>query len=102
MEVDQDIPEQGTPPGTPFEEDLTPSTTQGQTTNPTGGAYTQNYYTPSMTNRKDRAAPQAPTIGSTQPQFAPATKPPETQNWPQQQRRPSQTSTPQTQRAHKT
>ena len=46
MEVDQDIPEQGTPPGTPFEEGLTPSTTQGQTANPTGGVYTQNYYTP--------------------------------------------------------
>ena len=46
MEVDQDIPEQGTPPGTPFEEGLTPSNTQGQTTNPTGGVYTQNYYTP--------------------------------------------------------
>ncbi len=46
MEVDQDIPEQGTPPGTPFEEGLTPSANQGQTADLIGGVYTHNYYTP--------------------------------------------------------
>ena len=48
MEEDQDILKQGTPPGTPFEEGFTPSANQGQTpADPTGGVYTQNYYTPS-------------------------------------------------------
>ena len=47
MEVDQDIPEQETPPGTTFVEGFTPSADKGQTSvDPTGGVYTQNYYTP--------------------------------------------------------
>jgi hypothetical protein len=47
MEVDQDIPEQGTPLGTPFEKGFTPSADRGQSSaDPTGDVYTQNYYTP--------------------------------------------------------
>ena len=47
MEVDQDLPDQGTPPDTPFEEGFTPSTTRGHTTTiPTGHARTDSYYTP--------------------------------------------------------
>ena len=47
MEVDQDFPEQGTPPGTPVEEGFTPSTARGQTSaDPTIEVYTENYFTP--------------------------------------------------------
>ena len=47
MEVDQDFPEQGTPPGTPFEKGFTPSTAKGQTSaDPTREVYTKNYFTP--------------------------------------------------------
>ncbi len=48
MDVDQDFPEQGTPPGTPFEEGFTPTTVRGQTSadSPPKGVYTENYFTP--------------------------------------------------------
>ena len=47
MEVDQDIPKQGTPPGTPFEEGFTLFADRGKTSaDPTRGVYTENYYTP--------------------------------------------------------
>ena len=47
MEVDQDFPEQGTPPGMPFEKGFTPSTARGKTSaDPTRGVYTENYFTP--------------------------------------------------------
>ena len=46
MEVDQDFPEQGTPPGTPFDEGFTPSKARGQTAaDPTREVYTKNYFT---------------------------------------------------------
>ena len=46
MEVDQDLPGQGTPPGTLFEDGFTPSTNRGHTTNiPTEHTRTNNYYT---------------------------------------------------------
>ena len=47
MEVDQNFPEQGTPPGTPFEEGFTPSAYKGQTSaDPTRCVYIENYFTP--------------------------------------------------------
>ncbi len=50
MDVDQDTPEQGTPPGTPFNESFTPSTTRGQpSVNPTRRVHTKNLFTPLCT-----------------------------------------------------
>jgi hypothetical protein len=47
MEVDQDFPEKGTPPGTPFDEGFAPSTTRSHTpADPTREVYTENYFTP--------------------------------------------------------
>ena len=47
MDVDQDLHEQETPPGTPFDDGFTPSMTSGYTTaHPTGGVHTDNFYTP--------------------------------------------------------
>ena len=44
MNVDQDPQEQGTPPGTPFDEGFTPLTSRGQiSANPTISVYTENY-----------------------------------------------------------
>ena len=46
-DIDQDPMEQETPPGTPFDEDFTPSTTRGQTSaDPARGVHTENYFTP--------------------------------------------------------
>jgi hypothetical protein len=54
MEVDQDLPAQGTPPGTPFEDDFTPSTTRGHTTTiPVDHTHTNNYYTPLNTENQE-------------------------------------------------
>ena len=49
MDVDQDPLGQGTPLGTPFNDGLTPSTTRGTTTDPTGSVHTKNYFTPLYT-----------------------------------------------------
>ena len=47
MDVDPDPEGRGTPPGTPFDEDFTPSTTRGRgTADPPASARTENYYTP--------------------------------------------------------
>ncbi len=47
MEVDQELLEQGTPPGTPFNEGFTPSKAKSLTPkDPTRGVYTNNYFTP--------------------------------------------------------
>ena len=47
MDVDQEPLEQGTPPGTPFEDCVTPSIARGQTpAEPTTKVYTENYFTP--------------------------------------------------------
>ena len=47
MDVDQDFPEQGPPPGTPFEEGFTPTIVRGQpSADPPRGVYTENYFTP--------------------------------------------------------
>ena len=43
MEVDQNSQGQGTPPGTPFDDGLTPSTTSAD---PAGSVRTENYFTP--------------------------------------------------------
>ncbi len=54
MEVDQDPQEQGTPPGTPFDGSLTPSTTRGNTAaDPTGSIHTENYFTPIYTESQE-------------------------------------------------
>ena len=54
MDVDQDIPEQGTPPGTPFDEGYTPSTTKGQpSTESTRGFHTENIFTPLNTEPQE-------------------------------------------------
>ena len=46
MKVDQDPHGQGTPPGTPFDDGFTPSTTLGHiTVGPTGTIRTDNYFT---------------------------------------------------------
>jgi len=51
MGVDQDLQDQGTPPGNTFEDGFTPSTTRGHTPSvPTGPASTGNYYTPLYTD----------------------------------------------------
>ena len=50
MDVDQDPQEQGTPPGTPFDDCFTPSMTRGySTTDPTGRVHTEKYFTPLYT-----------------------------------------------------
>ena len=50
MDVDQDPMEQGTPPGTPFDENFSPSTTRGQTSaDPTRGVHAETYFTPLYT-----------------------------------------------------
>ncbi len=47
MDVDLDPAEQGTPPGTPLDEDFIPSTTRGQeTADPSESIRTENYFTP--------------------------------------------------------
>ena len=47
MEVNQDFPEQGTPPGTHFEEGFIPSIARDQTSaDPPKGVYTETYFTP--------------------------------------------------------
>jgi len=54
MEVDQDPQKQGTPPGTPFDDGFTPSTTRGNTTtDPTGSIRTENYFTPLYTESQE-------------------------------------------------
>jgi len=54
MDVDQDPPEQGTPPGTPFDEGFTPSTTKGQTSvDPTRGVHTENFLAPLYTESQE-------------------------------------------------
>ncbi len=54
MDVDQDTMEQGTPPGTPFDEGLTPSTTRGQpSAATTRGVHTENLYTPLYTESQE-------------------------------------------------
>jgi hypothetical protein len=50
MEVEQDPQEQGTPPGTPFDDGCTPPTTRGHTTaDPAGSVHTENCFTPFYT-----------------------------------------------------
>jgi hypothetical protein len=50
MDVDKDTLEQGNPPGTPFNEGFTPSTTRGQpSAATTRGEHTENLYTPLYT-----------------------------------------------------
>ena len=50
MGADHDPMEQGTPPGTPFDEGFTPSTIRGQTSaDPTGSVHTEKYFTPLYT-----------------------------------------------------
>ena len=54
MDVDQDPQEEGIPPGTPFDEGFTPSTTKGYTsTDPTGGVHTENFFTPLYTQSQE-------------------------------------------------
>jgi len=54
MDVDQDLQEQGTPPGTPFDEGFTPSTAIGHTSvDPTGGVQTENFFTPLYTKSQE-------------------------------------------------
>ena len=72
MEIDQDLPGQGTPPGTPFEDGFTPSTTRGYAaTILTGSVRTDNYYIPLNTETQgtdppnDTANQLAPTHGDT-------------------------------------
>jgi hypothetical protein len=50
MDDDHDLHEQDTPPGTPFDDGFTPSTTIGNTSaDPTCGAHTENFFTPLYT-----------------------------------------------------
>ena len=72
MEMDQDLQGQGTPPGTPFEDDFSPSTTRGHTTmDPTGSVRTDNYFTPLYTETQEtdqtnvNANQPSPTHGDT-------------------------------------
>jgi hypothetical protein len=72
MEVDHDLTGQGTPPGTPFEDGFTPSTTRGHTTSiPTRHTRIDNYYTPLIAENQetdppnDAANQQTPTHGDT-------------------------------------
>jgi hypothetical protein len=54
MDVDQDTMEHGTPPGTPFADGFTPSTTRGQPfANTSKGAHTENMYTPLYTESQE-------------------------------------------------
>ena len=54
MEMGQDPQGQSTPPGTPFEDGLTPSTTRGHTTKgPTGSIRADNYATPLYTETQE-------------------------------------------------
>ena len=72
MEVDHDLPGQGTPTGTPFDDGFTPSTSHGYAaTIPTGSVRTDNYFTPLNTETQGTDPPndtdnqQAPTHGDT-------------------------------------
>jgi len=50
MDVDHDPQEHETPPDTPFDDGLTPSTARGYTSvDPTGGVHTENFSTPLYT-----------------------------------------------------
>ena len=54
MKVDEDPQGQETPPGTPFEDGFTPSTTRGNTTaDPTSGVNTENFFTPLYTESQE-------------------------------------------------
>ena len=54
MDVNQDTMEQGTPPGTPFADGFTPSTTRGHTpADTTRGVHTENLYTPLYTESQE-------------------------------------------------
>ena len=54
METDQDPQDTGTPPGTPFDAGVTPTTTRGHNTDdPTGSLRTENYFTPLYTKPQD-------------------------------------------------
>jgi len=71
MDVDQDLQEQGTPPGTPFDEGFTPSTARGYTSmDPTGGVQTKNSFTPLYTESQEmdhtnvNTNQQSPVVGS--------------------------------------
>ncbi len=78
MKVDQDLPGQGTPPCTPFEDGFTPSTTRGNAaTIPTGSVRTDNYYTPLNTETQGTdPTPTTPRTNKHQP-----TGTPEQQTW---------------------
>ena len=54
MGFDQYPKEQETPLGTPFDDGFTPSTTRGYTSaDPTGGAHTENFFTPLYTESQE-------------------------------------------------
>ena len=54
MDGDLDPQEQETPPGTPFDDGFTPSTTTGYTsTDPTGGVHTESFFTPIYTESQE-------------------------------------------------
>jgi len=54
MDVDQDTVVHGTPPGTPFADGFTPSTTRGQPPADTSrGIHTENMYTPLYTESQE-------------------------------------------------
>ena len=72
MDVDQGPQEQGTPPGTPFDDGFTPSTTRGQTsTDPNRGVHTENVFTPLYTESQETGRTnvytnqQPPTLAAT-------------------------------------
>ena len=55
MDVDHEHQEQKTPPGTPFDEGFTPSTTRGYTSaDPSGGVHTENFFIPLYTESQEK------------------------------------------------